>query len=57
MVIPAKERDYPQRRFSVVFFVHPHDNALITCLDGSDKYPPVAAGQYLVERLNEVYQY
>ncbi|XP_072242463.1 uncharacterized protein [Leuresthes tenuis] len=42
-------------RQSLAFFVHPDDEALITCFDGSNKYPPVTSGAYLVERLSETY--
>ncbi|XP_041651192.1 UPF0676 protein C1494.01-like isoform X2 [Cheilinus undulatus] len=42
-------------RQSMAFFVHPDDDALITCCDGSDKYPPVTAGDYLIERFSNTY--
>ncbi|KAM8750737.1 uncharacterized protein AB9X84_012536 isoform 1-T1 [Acanthopagrus schlegelii] len=42
-------------RQSVAFFVQPDDEALITCCDGSNKYPPVTAGDYLIERFSETY--
>ncbi|XP_070764237.1 uncharacterized protein [Enoplosus armatus] len=42
-------------RQSLAFFVQPDDAALITCCDGSNKYPPVTAGAYLIERFNESY--
>ncbi|CAJ1055964.1 -oxoglutarate-dependent dioxygenase htyE-like [Xyrichtys novacula] len=42
-------------RQSMAFFVHPDDDSLITCCDGSDKYPPVTAGDYLIERFNDSY--
>ncbi|KAL6106322.1 uncharacterized protein ACO6RY_10224 [Pungitius sinensis] len=42
-------------RQSVVFFVHPDDDALITCCDGSNKYPPVTGGAYLEERFKASY--
>uniref|UniRef100_A0A8C3ANE2 Si:dkey-10o6.2 n=1 Tax=Cyclopterus lumpus TaxID=8103 RepID=A0A8C3ANE2_CYCLU len=37
-------------RQSLAFFVHPDDEALITCCDGSDRYPPVTGRDYLLER-------
>ncbi|XP_073328747.1 uncharacterized protein [Pagrus major] len=43
-------------RQSVAFFVQPDDEALITCCDGSNKYPPVTGGDYLIQRLNESYR-
>ncbi|KAM7415089.1 hypothetical protein PAMA_019764 [Pampus argenteus] len=42
-------------RQSLAFFVHPDDEALITCCDGSNRYPPITAGAYLIERFNESY--
>ncbi|XP_034542217.1 2-oxoglutarate-dependent dioxygenase htyE-like [Notolabrus celidotus] len=42
-------------RQSMAFFVHPDDESLITCCDGSDKYPPVTAGDYLIERFKNSY--
>uniref|UniRef100_UPI0037E93394 uncharacterized protein n=1 Tax=Semicossyphus pulcher TaxID=241346 RepID=UPI0037E93394 len=42
-------------RQSMAFFVHPDDEALITCCDGSNKYPPVTGGAYLIERFNDSY--
>nr|XP_020492127.1 UPF0676 protein C1494.01-like isoform X2 [Labrus bergylta] len=42
-------------RQSLAFFVHPDDEALISCCDGSDKYPPVTAGAYLKERFSKSY--
>ncbi|XP_044213149.1 UPF0676 protein C1494.01 isoform X3 [Thunnus albacares] len=42
-------------RQSLAFFVQPDDEALITCCDGSDKYPPVTAGAYIIERFNDSY--
>uniref|UniRef100_A0A3Q3NE45 2-oxoglutarate-dependent dioxygenase htyE-like n=1 Tax=Mastacembelus armatus TaxID=205130 RepID=A0A3Q3NE45_9TELE len=42
-------------RQSMAFFVHPDDEALITCCDGSNKYPPITAGDYLIERFKNSY--
>ncbi|KAG8012335.1 hypothetical protein GBF38_020054 [Nibea albiflora] len=42
-------------RQSLAFFVQPDDEALITCCDGSNKYPPVTAGAYLTERFSDSY--
>ncbi|KAM9351536.1 uncharacterized protein ABDE67_006406 [Symphorus nematophorus] len=42
-------------RQSMAFFVQPDEEALITCCDGSDKYPPVTGGAYLIERFNDTY--
>uniref|UniRef100_A0A672J0G3 Si:dkey-10o6.2 n=1 Tax=Salarias fasciatus TaxID=181472 RepID=A0A672J0G3_SALFA len=42
-------------RQSLAFFVDPDDEAVITCCDGSNKYPPVKAGEYLLQRLKAGY--
>lgn len=42
-------------RQCLAFFVHPDNEALITCCDGSDKYPPITGGEYLMQRLSESY--
>ncbi|XP_031713825.1 UPF0676 protein C1494.01 isoform X2 [Anarrhichthys ocellatus] len=42
-------------RQSLVFFVQPDDEALISCCDGSNKYPPVTGGGYLDERFKASY--
>nr|XP_046250198.1 2-oxoglutarate-dependent dioxygenase htyE [Scatophagus argus] len=42
-------------RQSLAFFVHPDDEALIACCDGSNKYPPVTAAAYLLERFSDTY--
>ncbi|MCI4390859.1 hypothetical protein PGIGA_G00127780 [Pangasianodon gigas] len=42
-------------RQSLVFFVQPDDDAIITCCDGSDKYPPVKSVDYLLARFNDSY--
>ncbi|XP_068169907.1 uncharacterized protein [Antennarius striatus] len=40
-----------EARQSVAFFLHPDDDALIKCLDGSNKYPPITGRAYGMERL------
>ncbi|XP_068169911.1 uncharacterized protein [Antennarius striatus] len=42
-------------RQSLAFFVQPDDEAVITCLDGSNKYPPVTGRGYLHERYSHTY--
>ncbi|XP_058502411.1 uncharacterized protein si:dkey-10o6.2 [Solea solea] len=42
-------------RQSLAFFAQPDDEAVITCCDGSDKYPPVLSGEYLIERFKDSY--
>uniref|UniRef100_A0A9R1SK42 Si:dkey-10o6.2 n=2 Tax=Cyprinus carpio TaxID=7962 RepID=A0A9R1SK42_CYPCA len=42
-------------RQSLAFFVQPDDEAMISCCDGSDKYPPVKSVDYLLSRFKESY--
>ncbi|KAI7802743.1 hypothetical protein IRJ41_018348, partial [Triplophysa rosa] len=42
-------------RQSLAFFVHPDNEAIISCCDGSDKYPPVKAIDYLLSRFEDSY--
>lgn len=42
-------------RQSLAFFVQPDDEAIISCCDGSDKYAPVKAGDYLLSRFKDSY--
>ena len=42
-------------RQSVAFFVHPDNDVIIECLDGSAHYPPITSLDYLNQRLNATY--
>ncbi|ROL43190.1 UPF0676 protein [Anabarilius grahami] len=42
-------------RQSLAFFVQPDDESVITCCDGSDKYPPIKSVDYLLSRFNDTY--
>ncbi|KAM9808377.1 uncharacterized protein ACB057_006245 [Neosynchiropus ocellatus] len=42
-------------RQSLAYFLQPDDDALITCCDGSNKYPPVKSGDYLTQRFVSSY--
>ncbi|XP_055329570.1 uncharacterized protein LOC129582161 [Paramacrobiotus metropolitanus] len=44
-----------QTRQSIAFFLHPDDDVVITCLDGSDKYPPYVASDHLQDRFKRTY--
>ncbi|PIK57482.1 hypothetical protein BSL78_05635 [Apostichopus japonicus] len=37
-------------RQSIAFFGNPDDDAIIECLDGSNKYPPISALDYIIAR-------
>lgn len=42
-------------RHSFAFFVHPDDDCMIRCTDGSEKYEPMTALDYLKSRFSETY--
>ena len=59
VMIPSNER-VKQSRYSVAFFCHPNDDTEIACLEScqiehSPIYPPISAGEYLLQRLQATY--
>ncbi|XP_051885032.1 uncharacterized protein LOC127577671 [Pristis pectinata] len=48
--IPQTEDALNRTRQSLAFFVHPDHDAIITCCDGLDKYPPITSIQYLKDK-------
>lgn len=55
--IPSEECHRRVPRRSLAFFVHPDDDTVIECLDGSQKYPSITAYDYLWQRLKATYEY
>ncbi|KXJ26336.1 UPF0676 protein [Exaiptasia diaphana] len=55
VVIPEDEIKKRNARRSIIFFCNPDFASTITCLDGSDKYPPVNCGNYLQELNKKTY--
>ncbi|KAM6973099.1 uncharacterized protein FYW47_003204 [Aplochiton taeniatus] len=53
--VPLPQAGDMSTRQSLAFFAQPDDEFLVTCCDGSNKYPPVKAGDYLIERFNDSY--
>ncbi|MBN3307812.1 YQK1 protein, partial [Amia calva] len=53
VLLPAD--DDKTTRQSMPFFVHPDDDAIISCFDGSNKYPPINSLDYLNERFYASY--
>lgn len=43
----ASPTDVHQLRQSIAFFVVPDNDALISCTDGSNKYPDIICGNYI----------
>ena len=55
VLIPEAEVKRNEVRQSLAFFVHPDDNELIECIDGSHKYEPITALDYLNMRFAATY--
>lgn len=55
VLIPEVEFKKRKHRQSVAFFVHPDDNYVIECLDGSKKYEPITSIDYLNYRFSVTY--
>ena len=53
VVIPTEERGRQNGRQSLAYFIQPDDTAMIVPIAGSQKYPPIAAGEYILMRFNE----
>nr|XP_058970280.1 uncharacterized protein LOC131796687 [Pocillopora verrucosa] len=57
VLIPEVEIKRRVPRRSLVFFVDPDPSSLISCLDGSSKYPPITAGEWIKGKLSATYSY
>ena len=55
VLIPEEEMVKRSCRQSAGFFIHPDDDVMITCLDGSNKYEPITAFDYVNNKLKEMY--
>ena len=51
--IPEDERRKRSARQSFQWYLHPDDEYLIRCFDGSDKYPPISHRGYINHRIQE----
>ncbi|KAL5009968.1 hypothetical protein ScPMuIL_012273 [Solemya velum] len=54
-VVPESQIQKQTSRQSIVFFVHPDDDVMMECLDGSRKYEPITSGEYTRQRFNATY--
>ena len=57
VLIPEVEIKRRVPRRSLVFFVDPDYDAVITCMDGSNKYPPIRSRDWINKKLEETYKY
>jgi hypothetical protein len=55
VVVPHEELRRLTARQSMAFFVHPDNDVIIECLDGSGHYPPITSLEYLNQRLVATY--
>ncbi|XP_060554680.1 uncharacterized protein LOC132715659 isoform X2 [Ruditapes philippinarum] len=55
VLIPEVEFKKRKHRQSIAFFVHPDNNYMIECLDGSKKYEPISGLDYLNYRFSLTY--
>ncbi|XP_051885645.1 uncharacterized protein LOC127577977 [Pristis pectinata] len=53
--IPQTEDALKTTRQSLAFFVHPDHDAIVTCCDGLDKYPPITSIQYLKDKHSDIF--
>jgi len=54
VIIPDDGSQY-EARISIPLFVHPDVDTMVECLDGSNKYPPIFAGDDFKERNEKLY--
>ena len=55
VLIPTDEVIRQTVRQSIAFFVHPDNEVLVECIDGSNKYPAVTAREDTKRRLDKSY--
>ena len=57
VLIPEGELKRRVPRRSLVLFYDPDDDTMITCLDGSNKYPPIRARDWIDHQLQSTYKF
>ena len=57
VLIPEEEIKRRVPRRSLVLFHDPDDDTMVTCLDGSNKYPPIRARDWIYHQLHSTYKY
>ena len=48
--MPTDAESKQRTRQSIVFFAHPDDDITVTCIDGSNKYPPVSVAEDIAHK-------
>ena len=54
-MMPETAEQKKNIRQSIAFFGHPDKGEIITCIDGSNKYPPIESMEYLDMRFSATY--
>lgn len=57
VIIPEEELKRSTPRRSVAFFYDPDWTAKITCLDGSNKYPPIKCSKYVSQVMTGTFSF
>ena len=55
VLLPDDEVKWRSVRQSMAFFVHPDNEIVVKCIDGSNKYPPITAREDTDRRLKATY--
>ncbi|XP_078619917.1 uncharacterized protein LOC144886937 isoform X2 [Branchiostoma floridae x Branchiostoma japonicum] len=53
--VPESPEGRQRVRRSIAYFFHCDSDVLMKCLDGSDKYPPILAREYLTQQVGATY--
>ena len=56
VLLPDNEVQWRTVRQSMAFFVHPDNEIMVECIDGSNKYPPISAREDTDRRLTVAYE-
>lgn len=55
VLVPDDDHVRCLERQSIAFFLHPDNDTVIECIDGSNKYPPITAAEDIAKRFAKTY--
>ena len=55
VLMPEASNSRHLARQSIACFIHPDEDMVVECVDGSNKYPPILASDYLLKRFEETF--
>ena len=55
ILVPEDERRYKTRQ-ALLLFLHPDDECIVKCIDGSNAYEPITGGEYFDNFVQPVYK-